>query len=91
LKAAAALAVILACSGCAANGNATGGDPGPTALADGETCQSILDHLNKLDRQGVPAYVERQNAGKKVTGAQKAQADLYNNLLDKYLGARCHQ
>jgi hypothetical protein len=87
VKGAAVGVLALACAGCAASGN---GDPGPTALSGGETCQSIRDNLNKLDSDGVPALVERQNAGKKMSAAQKAQADLYNRLLNKYLGARCH-
>ncbi len=44
----------------------------------------------RLDKKGVQALVERQNAGKQLTKAQKAQADLYNQLLNDYLGARCH-
>jgi hypothetical protein len=79
----------LTLAGCAANGD-SGGDPGPTALSAGESCQSIRTNLNKLDSEGVPALVERQNAGKKMSAAQKAQADLYNRLLNQYLGARCH-
>jgi len=78
----------LAAAGCAANSGH--GDPGPTALSGGQTCQSIRDNLNRLDGKGVPALVERQNAGKKMSAAQKAQADLYNRLLNQYLGARCH-
>ncbi len=81
--------LALACAGCAANGGGNG-DPGPTTLSGGETCQSIRSNLNRLDSQGVPALVERQNAGKKMSAAQKAQADLYNRLLNQYLGARCH-
>jgi hypothetical protein len=38
----------------------------------------------------VPSLVEQQNSGKKLGAPQKAKADLYNQLLDKYLGARCH-
>jgi len=75
-------------AGCGANGS--GGDPGPTALSSGQTCQSIRTDLNRLDKEGVPALVERQNAGKKMSAAQKAKADLYNRLLNQYLGARCH-
>jgi hypothetical protein len=80
------IAVLLV--GCA--GNAGGGDPGPQSLSGGETCQSIRSNLNRLDREGVPSLVEQQNSGKKLGAAQKAKADLYNQLLDKYLGARCH-
>jgi hypothetical protein len=43
-----------------------------------------------MDRAGVPAYVERQSQGKSLSAAQKSQADLYNKLLNEYLGARCH-
>lgn len=81
------IAVVLA--GCA--GNAGGPtDPGAQALSAGETCQSIRTNLNKLDKEGVPSLVEQQNSGKKLAAPQKAKADLYNTLLDKYLGARCH-
>ena len=83
------LAVLLA--GCAGNtGTGTGGDPGPQSLSGGETCQGIRANLNRMDREGVPSLVEQQNSGKKLAGPQKAKADLYNQLLDKYLGARCH-
>lgn len=85
---AAAGLAALAVAGCAA-ANGTG-DPGPTALSSGQTCQTVRDDLNRLDRQGVPALVERQNAGKSLSSSQKAQADLYNRLLNQYLGARCH-
>ncbi len=83
-----AVAVLLA--GCAGNTGGGSGDPGPQALTGGETCQSIRTNLNKLDKEGVPSLVERQSSGQKLPAAQKAKADLYNQLLDKYLGARCH-
>lgn len=78
-------AVALGFAACAADGN-----PGAAALSGGQTCQSIRADLNGLDSKGVPALVERQNAGKKLSKSQKAQADLYNKLLNDYLGARCH-
>lgn len=81
------LFVVLA--GCAGNTGA-GGDPGPQALSGGDTCQSVRADLNRLDKEGVPALVERQSSGQKLSGAQKDKADLYNRLLNKYLGARCH-
>jgi hypothetical protein len=76
----------LTVAGCANSG----GDPGPTALSAGESCQSIRANLLNLDKKGVQDLVERQNAGKKLSAPQKAQADLYNRLLNQYLGARCH-
>jgi hypothetical protein len=82
------IAVLLA--GCAGNTNSGNGDPGATTLSAGETCQSIRSNLNRLDKEGVPSLVEQQTSGKKLGATQKAKADLYNQLLDKYLGARCH-
>jgi hypothetical protein len=80
----------LALAGCAGGADGANGDPGPTALSAGESCQSIRDNLVSLDKKGVQGLVERQNAGKKLSAAEKAQADLYNKLLNQYLGARCH-
>lgn len=85
LLGAAATAVLVA--GCAA-----GNQGGPTrkTLAAGETCGSIKQQLNRLDSKGVPSIIQRQAAGKKVSASQKADADLYNRLLNDYLGAQCH-
>lgn len=85
-----AVAASALLAGCAGNTGTGSGDPGPQSLSGGETCQSIRSNLNKLDKDGVPSLVERQNSGQKLPAAQKAKADLYNQLLDKYLGARCH-
>lgn len=74
--------------GCASGGGP--GGPGKKSLAGGETCGSIKQQLNKLDARGVPASVQAQAAGKKISAQQKADADLYNRLLNDYLGARCH-
>jgi hypothetical protein len=87
------LAVVVAAvsvAGCANNTAGTNGDPGPTALSAGQSCQSIRADLTSMDKSGVPDLVERQTAGKKLSASQKAQADLYNRLLNQYLGARCH-
>jgi hypothetical protein len=82
-----ALGAAVSIGGCA-----SGGGSGPTSkqLANGETCSSVKSQLNKLDARGVPSSVQAQAAGKKLSGQQKADADLYNRLLDDYLGARCH-
>ena len=85
------LAVVLSVSmqGC---GGATGGngDPGARALPAGESCQSIRGELNRLDSRGVPAQVERASGGGKLSSSQRADVDKYNDLLNQYLGARCH-
>jgi hypothetical protein len=82
-----ALGVAVSAGGCA-----SGGGSGPTskALANGESCGSIKQQLNRLDAKGVPSSVQAEAAGKKISPAQKADADLYNRLLNDYLGARCH-
>ena len=89
LNGAVAVAIAVLLAGCAGN-TGTGGDPGPQALSGGETCQSIRSNLTRLDKEGVQSLVERQTSGQKLSPPQKAKADLYNQLLDKYLGARCH-
>lgn len=82
-------AAAIALGGCDAP-SATGGDPGAAALPSGESCGSIREQLNKLDRKGAQASVEAANAGKKLSASQKQDADDYNRLLGQYLGARCH-
>jgi hypothetical protein len=82
-----AAGVAMLAGGCASGG---GTGPGSKALANGESCGSIKSQLNKLDARGVPSSVQAQAAGKKISAAQKADADLYNRLLNDYLGARCH-
>ncbi len=75
------------CGGAAGNNN---GDPGAKPLPPGESCGSIRGELNRLDSKGVPAQVERASGGGKLTPAQRADVDKYNDLLNQYLGARCH-
>lgn len=55
-----------------------------------ESCQTIRGELNKLDLRGVPAKVERATAGQKLSPNDKADVDRYNQLLNFYLGGRCH-
>jgi hypothetical protein len=43
-----------------------------------------------LDSLGVPAQVERASNGGKLSSAQQGNVDKYNDLLNQYLGARCH-
>lgn len=83
------LTVLL--QGCGgASGGSSSGDPGARPLPAGETCQSIRGELNRLDSRGVPAQVERASGGGKLTPAQRSDVDKYNDLLNQYLGARCH-
>jgi hypothetical protein len=78
--------VLQGCGGAAG----TNGDPGARPLPPGESCGSIRGELNRLDSKGVPAQVERASSGGKLTPAQRADVDKYNDLLNQYLGARCH-
>ncbi len=79
-------AVVLA--GCASDSG--GGDPGAISLPSGQSCKSTLAELKRLDRKGVPAKIERANAGKKISAKDRELVDRYNRLLNQYLGARCH-
>jgi hypothetical protein len=78
-----------ALQGC---GGAAGGsgDPGAKPLPPGQSCGSIRGELNRLDSLGVPAQVERSSNGGKLSTAQQGNVDKYNDLLNQYLGARCH-
>lgn len=89
LRAGVAIGLIALLGGCAAEGKA-GGDPGARPLPPGMTCQSVRQELNGLDAKGVPAKVEAVSAGRKVSEADKAAAARYNQLLNYYLGGRCH-
>jgi hypothetical protein len=89
LKVAALAAAGLVLAGCADNNN-IGGDPGPSPLAFGQSCGSVQQELNRLLGRGVQGNVEREQAGKSITPAAKADVDRYNALLNQYLGARCH-
>jgi hypothetical protein len=86
------LLLVIAMSGlvaaCSSSGDG-GGDPGARPLPPGASCQSIRAELNKMDSQGAQSKVERASRGK-VDPATQAVADRYNQLLNQYLGARCH-
>jgi hypothetical protein len=89
LRAVTVLGLIAVVGGCAAEG-AAGGDPGARPMPPGMTCDSVRQELRTLDNRGVPAKVEAVNAGRKVSPADRAAADRYNDLLNYYLGGRCH-
>lgn len=76
--------------GCESGGAPTSADPGAAALPAGETCGSVKEQLNALDRKGTQSSVEALNAGRKLSPAKKADAENYNRLLGIYLGSRCH-
>lgn len=83
-----AVAIVgIALAGCESTGS--GGDPGAISLPSGQSCQSIRAELNRMDAQGAQSKVERASRGK-VDPATQAVADRYNQLLNQYLGARCH-
>lgn len=79
--------VLSAIAGCADGGM---GDPGPAPLASGQTCGSIRQELDRLDRKGTQSKVEAATAGKRLSPEAQADVDRYNSLLNQYLGARCH-
>ncbi len=81
---------VTALSGCAQYNDGKPGDPGALALPSGQSCQSVRAELNRLDSRGVPARVEAAQSGRTLPPAQQAEVDRYNQLLNQYLGARCH-
>ncbi len=82
------LAMTLGLAGCE-SGSSKGGDPGAMALPSGQSCQSLRAELNRMDSQGAQSKVERASRGN-ADAATRAVADRYNQLLNQYLGARCH-
>ena len=83
---AAAAAMLAGCE----SGSGYGGDPGATPLASGQSCGSIRQELDALDRRGTQGKVEAASQGKKLSPKDKGDVDRYNSLLNQYLGARCH-
>jgi hypothetical protein len=79
----------MALAGCESGGSGKGGDPGAMSLPSGQSCQSLRAELNRMDGQGAQSKVERASRGGADAGT-KAVADRYNQLLNQYLGARCH-
>ncbi len=77
-------------SGCASSQAGSSGDPGAMAMPAGSSCQSVRGELNKLDSKGTPSRVEAATRGARLAPAQQAEVDRYNQLLNLYLGARCH-
>ena len=89
-KLAAVVLAGVALSGCASGNVASGGDPGAIAMPSGSSCQSVRGELNRLDSKGTPSRVDAASRGAKLPPAQQAEVDRYNQLLNLYLGARCH-
>jgi hypothetical protein len=80
--------VALLVAGCA--NTPVGGDPGARPLPPGTTCQSLQSELNRMVGKGVQGTIEAQSSGRKVSPQQAAEAERYNQMLNQYLGARCH-
>lgn len=85
-----AAAAVLAAVGACSDGDGFGGDPGAMPLAVGQSCGSVRQELDVLDRRGTQGKVEAASQGKKLSVKDKADVDRYNSLLNQYLGARCH-
>lgn len=93
-KSTAILAILVslvpaALAGCA-NDSSTGGDPGAMAMPAGQSCQSVRGELNKLDAHGIREKFDALNRGQKLSPQAQADVNHYNDLLNLYLGARCH-
>lgn len=81
------LGLAMLVAGCAGG---SGGDPGAKSLPAGESCQSLRGQLDRLLSRGVQSKVEALSAGRKMSAADRADAEAYNRILNQYLGARCH-
>jgi hypothetical protein len=83
-----ALGSLLVLGACA--GGTSSGQPHAHALPAGQSCQSVRAELDKLDAKGTRSKVEAAGRGQKLAPQAQAEADRYNDLLNTYLGARCH-
>lgn len=85
LGASAIVAILI--SGCAANNTA-----GPASgFAGASDCKSAKAEMNKLIGQGVIGQIEAQQNGRNLKPRAQAQVSRYNQLLEVYLGGKCHQ
>jgi hypothetical protein len=81
--------VLAVLAGCA-EGSGPGGDPGAVPLASGQSCGTLRQELDRLDRKGTQGKVEAATAGKRLSPDAQADVESYHSLLNQYLGARCH-
>ena len=85
------MTAALVLAGCASDdGKRRNGDPGARAMPAGYSCQSVRGELDRLDSKGTRAKVEASTSGQKLAPAAQAEVDRYHELLNYYLGARCH-
>jgi len=82
------LLAVVAAAGILA-GCASGGGRQPVGFANGGDCHSVKAELRQLDAQGVPAMIQAQAAGSRVSEAARPKIDRYNYLLEEYLGNDC--
>ena len=82
---AAASSILLA--GCAGENAA---HPPGAVYGGSKSCKESRRQLDRLDAQGVPSLIEASNSGRKLSKSQRGKVDLYNRLLQDYLGSRCH-
>lgn len=87
---AASVGLLCVLAGCANDGGGRGGDPGARAMPAGQSCQSVRTELNRMDSRGMRPKVEAATQGQKQSPQVQAEVDRYNELLNLYLGARCH-
>lgn len=69
------------------------GGPGPNspaASASPSGCKSLQKELKVYERKGVASWAAAKNAGRKLSKSQADGLRTYNELLNKYLGGKCH-
>ena len=82
------LLAVVTC-GAVLAGCASSGGRQPVGFTNGGDCRSVKSELHQLDTQGVPAMIQAQAAGSRVSGPSKSKIDRYNYLLEEYLGNDC--
>ncbi len=79
---------LSAVTGIAACGGPAPGGPAPGANPSG--CKALRKELQRYERKGIAGWAEAKNAGKKLSKSRESDLRIYNELLNKYLGGKCH-
>lgn len=80
-----AVCTLLAIAGC--------GGPGPNGSGQAPTpsgCAALQKDLKVYQNKGVAGWAAAKSAGKKLSKSQEDGLRRYNELLNKYLGGKCH-
>lgn len=74
--------IFSGCGGPAAQGPGNDVSPG--------RCAEIQKELKVYQNQGVASWAEAKDAGRSLSKKREAGLKRYNDLLNQYLGGKCH-